>query len=128
MDIFVRQGDSLWHYSQLFKINLQLINDSNQDIQPNQLSVGQRVRIPGFVTEEYQVKNADTLWGIAKNRHQTHEALYLVNPNLNPNNLQVGQIIKVPPRVGSLSESNLHLSESNLRLSESNIHAWGEVV
>jgi len=106
MDIFVRQGDSLWNYSQLFKINLQLIYDSNQDIQPNQLSVGQRVRIPGFVAQEYQLKSGDTLWGIAQGCQLPLETLNLVNSNLDSNNLQVGQTIKVPMRITKILIQN----------------------
>jgi g-D-glutamyl-meso-diaminopimelate peptidase len=115
MDVFVRQGDSLWQYSQLFNINLQLINDSNRDIQPDQLSVGQRVRIPSFVAQEYQLQNGDTLWAIAQNRHLTLDALYLVNPTFNPNNLQVGQIIKVPLRITwRLIQSRDHYDHTHL--------------
>jgi g-D-glutamyl-meso-diaminopimelate peptidase len=99
MDIFVRQGDSLWYYSQLFKISLPLIEDSNQDIQPNQLTVGQRIRIPGFVTQNYQIKAGDTFWGIAQSRNLSLEALLRVNPNVNPNQLRVGQTINLPLRI-----------------------------
>ncbi|WP_312473130.1 M14 family metallopeptidase [Neobacillus sp.] len=99
MEIVVRQGDSLWNYSQLFKINLQLINDSNPSIQPKSLSVGQRIQIPGFVTQEYQIRNGDTLWSIAQSRNLPLETIYLVNPGINPNNLKINQIIKVPLRI-----------------------------
>lgn len=99
MEIVVRSGDSLWLYSQLFKIHLQLINDSNRDIQQNKLLVGQHIQIPGFVTQKYQIRPGDTLWRIAQSRHLPLEALYLVNPNLNPNNLQKGQTINIPLRI-----------------------------
>ncbi|EKN70058.1 gamma-D-glutamyl-L-diamino acid endopeptidase 1 [Neobacillus bataviensis LMG 21833] len=99
MDIFVRKGDSLWHYSQLFKINLQLINDSNRDIQPNSLSIGQRIRIPGFVAQEQQIRQGDTMWKLAQNRNLSIEALLLVNPTIDPNQLKIGQTIKIPLRI-----------------------------
>ncbi len=99
MDIFVRHGDSLWHYSQLFNISLQLINDSNRDIQPSSLTVGQRVQIPGFVAQEYQIRQGDSLWRIAQGRNLPLEAILLVNPNVDPNNLKVGQMIRVPLRI-----------------------------
>ncbi|WML39796.1 M14 family metallopeptidase [Neobacillus sp. OS1-2] len=99
MDIFVRKGDSLWHYSQFFKINLQLIHDSNRDIQVNNLSIGQRVRIPGFVAQEYQIRKGDSLWKLAQNRNLPLEALLLVNPTINPDQLMVGQTIKIPLRI-----------------------------
>lgn len=99
MDIFVRPGGSLWYYSQLFSIDLQLIRDSNRDIQVDTLYVGQRLRIPGFVAQFYQVKAGDSIWRIAKSRNLPAEAVLLVNPNINPNRLQVGQTIRVPIRI-----------------------------
>ena len=38
MEVVVRQGDTLWHYSQLFKLNITLLIDSNPNIQPDLLS------------------------------------------------------------------------------------------
>jgi g-D-glutamyl-meso-diaminopimelate peptidase len=99
MEIFVRKGDSLWHYSQMFHINFQLIVDSNRNIDENNLSVGQRVQIPGFVAQEYQIRPGDTLWSIGKRRNLPLEAMTLVNPNLDAANLKVGQTIKVPTRI-----------------------------
>jgi len=99
MDIFVRKGDSLWRYSQLFNIKLQLINDSNRNIQTSSLSIGQLVRIPGFVAQDYLIRQGDSLWRIAQNRKLPLEAILLVNPNINPNNLKVGQTIKIPLRI-----------------------------
>lgn len=101
MNIFVRQGDSLWHYSQLFQIPLPLIIDSNRNTNPQILTVGQNIQIPGFVTVNYQIRQGDTLWSIAQNRNLPVDALFLVNPDLNPNRLQVGQTIRVPQRVTS---------------------------
>lgn len=99
METVVRKGDSLWHYSQMFHINLQLINDSNRNVDHNNLSEGQRVRIPGFAAQDYKIRPGDTLWNIGKRRHLPLEAITLVNPNLDEKNLVVGQNIKVPTRV-----------------------------
>ncbi|MEH6996672.1 LysM peptidoglycan-binding domain-containing protein, partial [Neobacillus drentensis] len=99
MDIYVRQGDSLWYFSRLYGINLQLIVDSNHDIQPNQLKAGQRIRIPGFVAQNYQIRHGDSFWEIAQRRNLSLDALLLANPNVNPNRLTVGQTIRVPLRI-----------------------------
>jgi g-D-glutamyl-meso-diaminopimelate peptidase len=56
MDVYVRQGDSLWLYSQLFNVPLQLIVDSNRTIQQNQLYIGQNIQIPGFIATYYEIK------------------------------------------------------------------------
>ncbi|MFY0783457.1 M14 family zinc carboxypeptidase [Peribacillus simplex] len=99
MDVFVRQNDSLWYYSQLFKVNYQLIIDSNNGIDPLALMIGQQIKIPGFTTTSYSIKQGDSLWAIARSRNLPLDALFLVNPNLNPNALQVGQTISVPLRI-----------------------------
>ena len=99
MDVFVRQGDTLWYYSQLFKLDITLLIDSNRNIQPNLLSIGQRIEIPGFVSIDYRINHGDSLWNIATNRNLPLDALFLVNPNIDANALQIGQIIKVPLRI-----------------------------
>ncbi|MGE7114130.1 M14 family metallopeptidase [Lysinibacillus sp. NPDC047702] len=99
MDIFVRPGDSLWHYSEVFKIPLQLIIDSNRNINPQFLRVGQRIRIPGYITTGYQIRQGDSFWQIAQNRNIPLTALLLANPDLNPNALQIGQTIRIPQQI-----------------------------
>jgi len=99
MDVYVRPGDSLWYYSQLFRIPFKLIIDSNRNINPQILSVGVRIQIPGYVTTQYQIRPGDSLWSIASSRGLPLDALMLVNPALNPLSLQIGQTINVPVRV-----------------------------
>lgn len=99
MEIYVRPGDSLWSYSQWFQIPLQLIIDSNPDISPAFLAVGQPVQIPGFVSESYQIAPGDTLWQLAVQRNLNVNALLALNPGINANLLQIGQTIQLPLRV-----------------------------
>ena len=99
LEVFVRSGDSLWYYSQLYKIPFKLIIDSNRNINPQILSVGVRIQIPGYVTTSYQVRSGDSFWSIATSSNLPIDALLLVNPGLNPMRLQVGQTINVPVRV-----------------------------
>ncbi|MGM9950229.1 MAG: M14 family metallopeptidase [Lysinibacillus sp.] len=99
MDVYVRAGDSFWSYSQLFRIPLQLIVDSNRDLDPGRLSIGQLVRIPGYVIQQQQIRPGDSLWSIAMSRNLPLDTLFLINPAINPNQLQIGQVINVPARV-----------------------------
>ena len=99
MDVYVRRGDSFWYYSQLFKIPQQLIINSNRNINPQTLSVGQLIQIPGYVTVSYQIKTGDTFWSIAESRDLPLDSILLLNPGLNPNSLQTGQTITLPLRV-----------------------------
>ncbi|TSI11026.1 M14 family metallopeptidase [Lysinibacillus sp. BW-2-10] len=99
MDVYVRPGVSFWYLSQVFSVPLRLIIDSNRDINPQYLTIGQRIRVPGYVTANYEIKPGDSLWSIARRNNLAVDTLYLVNPNLNPNRLQIGQSIRVPRRV-----------------------------
>lgn len=96
MDVFVRKGDSFWRFSQIFRIPLQLILHSNRNIDPAILSIGQRIKIPGFVSVSYRVQSGDSLWLIAQRRNLSLDSIILVNPGLDPNRLLVGQAIRVP--------------------------------
>lgn len=99
MDIFARPGDSFWNFSQVFKMPLQLIIDSNRNINTQILTTGQRIQIPGFVATNYKIQTGDSLCLIAQRLHLPLYSLLLVNPNLEPNRLQVGQMIKIPQRI-----------------------------
>lgn len=99
MDVYVRSGDSLWYYSQLFKVPFRLIIDSNRNIDPQTLSIGARIQIPGYVTTSYQIKSGDSLWSIASSKNLPLDTLFLVNPTLNPAFLRIGQTINIPIRV-----------------------------
>ncbi|WP_079505676.1 M14 family metallopeptidase [Mesobacillus jeotgali] len=99
MDIYVRRGDSFWYFSNLFNIPLQLIIDSNPELDPDALAVGRTVKIPGFAAVDYRIRAGDTLWQIARSRNIQVDALLLANRNINPNGLYIGQMIKVPLRV-----------------------------
>lgn len=99
MQVQVRSGDSLWYYSQLFLIPFHLIVDSNPNINPNLLQIGQRISIPAFYNQYYTVRPGDTFWKLASARNLSADALILVNPGVNPNGLLVGQRIFLPTRV-----------------------------
>ncbi|OMP65706.1 M14 family metallopeptidase [Domibacillus epiphyticus] len=99
MDIVVRPGDSIWSYSQLFNIHIQLIKDSNRDLQTDHLTIGQTVKIPGYVIGEHKWQDGDSLWKISKTRNIPIYSLFLVNPGLTSNHFQSGETIQVPLRV-----------------------------
>lgn len=99
MDVYVRPGDSLWYFSQLFHIPLQLILNSNRNVNPQILSVGTRLQIPGFIAIPYQIQPGDSFWSIASSRNLSLNTLLLVNPGINPYALQVGHTIRIPTRI-----------------------------
>lgn len=101
MEVIARKGDSLWNYSQWFRLHPTLLFDSNPTIDSNQLSVGQRIKIPGFVREEYQIKQGESLESIAEDKHLSIETLLLINQTLQEDKLQASQSIHVPNRITS---------------------------
>lgn len=99
MKVQVRSGDTLWYYSRLFMIPLNLIIDSNSEINSSALQIGQEVQIPGFTLQKYTLKKGDTFWKLSNARHLSVDAFLLLNQNVNPNQLQAGKSINIPQRV-----------------------------
>ncbi|MYL51012.1 LysM peptidoglycan-binding domain-containing protein [Halobacillus litoralis] len=99
MDVKVRSGDSLWYYSTLFNVPLDLIIDSNPQAEPSSLQIGQTIRIPGYETSQYRIQSGDTFWKIASERRISLDAIALLNPSVNPRMLQIGQFLSLPVQV-----------------------------
>lgn len=96
MKVTVREGDTLWYYSQLFDVPLQLVLDSNVIDEPDDLKTGQTVAIPGYVRQTYTLEKDESFWSIATKRQLALDALTLLNTDLDPNKLQVGETIYLP--------------------------------
>lgn len=99
MEVIIRPNDTFWYYSQLFDISLILIEQSNPQLNANQLTTGQRVQLPGYVKSEYKITVNDSLWNIAIRYNIPVDTLLLINRNLNPANLQIGQSVVIPQRI-----------------------------
>lgn len=102
MVIYVRSGDTLWYYSQLFDIPLSLVIASNPSVPPDQLIPGQQIFIPGFRSQSYTVKQGDSMWSIAQSYALPLDFLLLANPTVQPQLLQIGQEVLVPEKVTDL--------------------------
>lgn len=102
MQITVRPGDTAWYYSQLFQVPLILIETSNPDVDVASLTIGQSLKIPGFILNEYNVQTGDSYWSIANRYQLPIDSIEIVNPKVNPENLQPGQTILVPVRIQDL--------------------------
>jgi len=100
MQIAVRPGDTLWGYSVMFDVPLQLILDSNPTL-GSSLQVGDLINIPGFTWNEYTVVAGDTLWQIARRNNIPLHLLLQSNPSLETEQLQIGTKIVLPRRVTS---------------------------
>ncbi|MGZ4160618.1 MAG: M14 family metallopeptidase [Neobacillus sp.] len=99
MEVLARSGDSLWYYSSLFMIPLNLIIASNPDVNPSNIKISEKVAIPGYQSIPYTIKNGDTIFKIAASKGLASDALMLLNQELIPNQLTSGEIIHLPNRV-----------------------------
>ncbi|MCM3396680.1 M14 family metallopeptidase [Oceanobacillus profundus] len=99
MKITVRLGDSLWYYSQLFNIPVILIETSNPGVNALQIQVGQEIKIPGYLRENYTIEPNDTFWTLAIENNIPLDLIELMNSTIDPSQLEVGQTIYLPKRV-----------------------------
>ncbi|SDQ56060.1 g-D-glutamyl-meso-diaminopimelate peptidase [Virgibacillus subterraneus] len=102
MEVIIRPNDSFWYYSQLFDIPLILIEQSNPQLNPDQLLVGQSIKLPGYTLNNYQINGNDSLWKIAIENNIPVDMLLLMNQSIDAKNLQIGQTIVIPQRVNGL--------------------------
>ena len=102
----VQSGDTLSGIAQRFGTNYQTIASLNDISNPNQIFVGQVLRLNGGshvnysnnsqpAAGSYTVKSGDTLSGIADQFGTSYETLAQLNGISNPNDIYVGQVIKV---------------------------------
>ncbi|MFC7320219.1 M14 family metallopeptidase [Halobacillus campisalis] len=99
MEIQIRRGDTLWSISNTFNVPLPLIIHSNPTANPNTLSIGQTIQIPGYRITTYTIKPGDSFYKIATKERISVDSLMLVNPGMVPTALQIGQQIRIPRRV-----------------------------
>jgi len=99
MQIAVRGGDTMWRFSQLFQVPLALIADSNPNVNPEALSPGMTIQIPGYATVVHTVRPGDSLWLVARQYGVALDAVLLANPGIDPAALRVGQAVSIPQRV-----------------------------
>ncbi|ASK63398.1 peptidase M14 [Virgibacillus phasianinus] len=99
MEIKIRQSDTLWYYSQLFDVPLVLIEQSNPRLEPQNLSVGNSIKIPGFILKPHTIETNDTLWQISSQYNVPMDTLLLTNQTIDSSNLENGSTISIPIRV-----------------------------
>lgn len=102
----VKSGDTLSGIAAKYGTTYQALASYNGISNPNKISVGQKIKIPGAGSSGsastgggdtvYTVKVGDTLSGIAAKYGVTYQTLASYNGISNPNKISVGQKIKIP--------------------------------
>lgn len=106
----VLSGETLSGIAQKYGTTYQEIAKLNGISDPNKISVGQNLKIPGvpagssqsssstakseYIT--YTVKSGDTLDKIARSYNTTYQKIAQINGIANPNKISVGQTLKIP--------------------------------
>ena len=97
----VKKGDTLWSISQQVGTSVELIRKQNQNIDPNNLYIGQKLVITissgetGSNYVNYTVRSGDTLWKIARQYRTTVEKIIQDNRLNYPYYVYVGQVLRI---------------------------------
>ena len=108
----VKKGDTLFELSKKYNVPLEKLIEANPQItNPDQLNVGDKVKIPAVAVPiggetgniyKHVVKQGDTLWKLSKAWGLPLQTLIAANPQLSdPNQLKVGDIVNIPTGSGT---------------------------
>ncbi len=98
----VQRGDTLSGIAARFAVSQAELMKANNIVDPDQLALGQQLRIPGGAvaptapSQTYTVRSGDTLFAIATRFGVTMAALQAANNITNPNAIYAGQVLKIP--------------------------------
>lgn len=99
----VKAGDTLWRIATNYKVTVDALVKANNITNPNLISVGQVLIIPGTSTSpppsttiNYTVKSGDSLWKISQLYGVSIQAIATANKLVSPYIIYVGQILIIP--------------------------------
>lgn len=94
----VQKGDTLSKIANKYGTTYQKLASYNGIANPNVISVGQKIKIPGSGVRTYTVKAGDSLWAIAEKQlgnGSRYNEIKTMN-GLTSNTIYAGQILKLP--------------------------------
>lgn len=120
MEIYVVQaGDTLYRIATKYQVSAQYLAEMNQLENPNRLTPGQTIVIPG-VSEFHMVQRGETLWSIAEQTGTMVLSLLQMNPQLGGQfQIQPGQLLAIAyqnPKVGTLAVNGYAYPNMDTRL------------
>lgn len=96
----VQRGDTLSKIANKYGTTYQKLASYNGIANPNAISVGQKIKIPGSGTKEYTVKSGDSLWAIAASQlgdGSRYNEIKTMN-GLKNDTIHAGQVLKLPTK------------------------------
>ena len=93
VDYIVKSGDSLYSIANKYGTTVTAIKSLN-NLTSNNLSIGQRLKIPSTGTITYVVKSGDNLYSIANKYNTTVNSIKQKN-GLTSNSLSIGQVLLI---------------------------------
>lgn len=96
----VKKGDTLSKIAEAYSTTWQTLASYNGIANANNISVGQKIKIPGSGTRTYTVKQGDSLWAIADKQlgdGSRYNEIKTLN-GLKSNVINKGQVLKLPAK------------------------------
>lgn len=120
MEIYVVQaGDTLYRIAAKYQVSAQYLAEINQLENPNRLTSGQTIVIPG-VSQFHVVQRGESLWSVAEQTGTTVLSLLQMNPQLGGQfQIQPGQSLAISyqnPKVGTLAVNGYAYPNMDTRL------------
>ena len=94
----MKKGDTLSGIAAKYGTTYQKLASYNGIANPNNISVGQVIKIPGSGTRTYTVKSGDSLWAIAEKQlgdGTRYNEIKTLN-GLKNDTIHAGQVLKLP--------------------------------
>ncbi|RLQ98236.1 M14 family metallopeptidase [Falsibacillus albus] len=102
MKIKAREGDTLTSLSQAFYIPVPLIQEANGRLDSDVLTPGKQVDIPGYESEQYRLRQGDSLWEISRRCEVREDAILMLNQGISFQSIQPDKVILIPSRIKNI--------------------------
>jgi spore germination protein len=100
-------GDTLYLLAQLFRATIAALVQANNITNPDLISVGTTLVIPGWSQIRYTVRSGDSLYQIATHYGVTLNLLVKVNQLVSPAYIYPGQILIIPQPIPPVVKKNI---------------------
>ena len=108
----IQAGDTFYQLASKFKVSVNQLQDLNPNLDPDNLQIGDEVKIP--ISDEldyYIVQPGDTLWEISLGTGIELDQIIAANDLDNPDSLEVSQVLLLPEEAIIVEDNNLKITQ-----------------